>query len=1517
MTSPLRVVRHGCLALFAVLLSLCALAPVSQAADRAFAQRFTTNDTGDILAIGNTVETCQAGTSSSQAPTTTCAAAQGAAPATAANNGIINNSFNMVYVDTDNDASTFNSSSSNLSLPAGAQVLFAGLYWGGEVTAGSGGSAAPNAAARNTIKFKTPGGAYQTLTATTLDDGQIIYQGFKDVTSLVQAGGNGQYTVGNLQTGTGADRLGGWSLVIAYRDTNQPARNLTVFDGLQSVNGTTGATIPVSGFLTPPSGQVKTELGFISYEGDAGLVGDSASLNNTTLSDATHPANNFFNSHISRDGVDTGNKNPNYANQLGFDISYVKADGILGNSATSATIRTTTSGDVYAPGVITFATEIYAPKIVQTKTVTDDNGGDVEEGDVLTYTITNANQGQDGTSGFVLRDPIPANTDYVPGSITVGGAGKSDTTDNDTAEFETANNRIVARLGTGATGTAGGNIQPGATATVTFKVKVHGPATFPVPSGTKIDNTATANYFSQTTGTPLTATSSASSTVKAPDLVISKSKPNPALSVGNESTYTLSVKNIGDAKTQGTVTVNDTLPSTLTATAVSGNGWTCTGVGSGTVSCTRSDALAPGASYPDILLRVRVGGSSAQNISNTATVSGGGDGNLTNNSSTDTSPASNDADIQLTKTASADTVNIGDAVTFTLVVKNNGTSPATSVAISDPIPGEFTYLDDDGACVFNPPTGVLGCAVGTLNPGESKTIKVRVRAESDGATRTIANTATAGAQQNDPTPGNNSSTANVAITGVDLALTKTLTSSATPSVGDTVTYQLKVRNNGPSNGTAIVLKDMLPSNLGSPSVQGGNCSISGGEVTCNVGDLPAGAEYTATVSGRATNTDDIINRAAVAGAEPDPDTTNNQATVTTPVTAPATSADVSIVKTSSAAQVGPGGSLTYTLTTKNAGPDAANAVTVTDTLPAGVTFASASNGCSESGGTVTCNVGTLAAGATDTRTITVTVTASSGSLVNTANATSTTTDPNPANNTSTVTTGVANTADVSITKSVDKTTPNSGDTIVYTLTAKNNGPASAANVVVTDVLPAGVTYVSSTGTNCTQSAGTVTCNVGTLASGATSTVTITAKVDAVSGGSTGTHQLTVNKVESQLDLDPGQTRTLTIDCGPGYILTDGSVRIDSVDQGTGTLGSAHVLSAHGTTASGFTATVRNDATGRVQAKLFGTCLSATTSTDDGHAHALIVSAPVTTTLPLTGGRQTATVQCGAGKTPIQPGFDLGGGDGRLVTSQPTADGTGWTFTVDVSAPGTGTFSVRCLDQHVTTVDGHTHTLGLEHRTNTVTVPAGGTAEVEVICGDNAKGIVADWDVDAGLIPLGNDPRPKTRTFRFYNPTGSPLTARVGLLCLNDRTGPATNVAKITNTGSVSSTTPDPDTTNNKATADINVGGGALNRSGTISVTTRSLTVTGTRASLRMACLKGGPACVGTLSVKTMTGRVIATRKYAVKAARVSTVVVKAAALRTVKRVKLVTKARDGRIKSRTVLVKHAKIKKAKKIVKRA
>lgn len=477
-----------------------ALAPASAvAADRPFTQRFTLNAHGDVRVIGNTSLNCPS------PPSAACTSAR------AGTGGSLNNNDHlMAYVDVDADAATFNSSRATLSIPAGSEVRFAGLYWGGQQggTGGTvpGGTAPPEAAKSSEVLLDTPvAGGSATVTATSFQyaDSSPAYNFFgavADVTALVAAGGSGDYTVANIQAGTGVARHGGWSLIVIFEDPAEPIRNLTVFDGLVYVTTPSPdiVDIPVSGYLTPPSGSVQTSLGAIAYDGDLGASGDNLRIEGQVVSDARNPATNFFNSSVSVFASAFTAKLPNQANQFGgVDADLIDVSGMLPNGDSSTTIRIQmTSEGIFAAAAV-FATELYAPNLTITKSVADVNGGDLVPGDVLEYDVVAASDGADGAANVVLDDPVPPGTSLVAGSIAVDGTGRSDSAGDDAAEHSAG--RVIARLGAGATASAGGTLSPGQSAAVRFRVRVLD-STAP---GQVITNTAPITLTAATGGFPL------------------------------------------------------------------------------------------------------------------------------------------------------------------------------------------------------------------------------------------------------------------------------------------------------------------------------------------------------------------------------------------------------------------------------------------------------------------------------------------------------------------------------------------------------------------------------------------------------------------------------------------------------------------------------------------------------------------------------------------------------------------------------------------------------------------------------------------------------------------------------------------------------------------------------------------------------------------------------------------------------------------------------------------------------
>ncbi|MBP1225683.1 Ig-like domain-containing protein [Flavobacterium sp. 1355] len=201
-------------------------------------------------------------------------------------------------------------------------------------------------------------------------------------------------------------------------------------------------------------------------------------------------------------------------------------------------------------------------------------------------------------------------------------------------------------------------------------------------------------------------------------------------------------------------------------------------------------------------------------------------------------------------------------------------------------------------------------------------------------------------------------------------------------------------------------------------------------------------------------------------------------------------ADLEVTKVVDNTTPSVGGNSVFTITAKNNGPYKATGVTINDVLPAGYTFVSAT----PSTGTWTdpnWTIGSLANGTSATLSITATVNAT-GAYANTAAISGNNPDGTTANNSSTATPVIQ--TNLSVTKSVDNTTPNVGDNITFTITASNAGPSAATGVKVTDVLPSGYTFVSATPSTGNWSAPEWT--ISNLANGASATLNVEVTVNA-------------------------------------------------------------------------------------------------------------------------------------------------------------------------------------------------------------------------------------------------------------------------------------------------------------------------------------------------------------------------------------------------------------------------------------
>ena len=561
------------------------------------------------------------------------------------------------------------------------------------------------------------------------------------------------------------------------------------------------------------------------------------------------------------------------------------------------------------------------------------------------------------------------------------------------------------------------------------------------------------------------------------DLALTKGDAPDPVVAGTNLTYTLGLSNDGSAAAS-MVTVTDTVPmgsTFVSASVTAGSGWliSAPSVG-GTGDVVFSKALVAGAEAANFEIVVAVGAGVANGtiITNTATAAiPGGDSDPANDTAMATTTVAAQADLALTKSDSPDPVNAGEDLTYALTVTNAGPSNSTGGSITTVLPSGVAFSSSVSGCTEG--GGTVTCPVAAIAPGGNQMLSFMVTVD-PGQTIVLSKFATVTGNETDPVPANNTSpvVTTTVVSEADLAVTKTNgVASAVP--GETVTYTIVASNNGPSDDPAATLTDIFPADLTCTytSVAAGGAS---GNTAAGSGDLvetlslPVGSSvtYTAncTIDPSATGT--LSNTATIASSVTDPTSGNNSSDSDTELTP---ESDLSITKVDDQEPVIAGTDLTYTVTASNAGPSVATGVTVTDTLPAGVTLVSTS-GCAEDPvGVPTCSLGTLAPGDAAMFIVVVTVASSTtGVLTNVASVASEATDPIAGNDSTSEDTTVSSSSDIVLTKTDGQTGASPGDEVTYTITVSKAGPSDAPGTEVTDTFPVGLTSV---GWTCTATAG--------------------------------------------------------------------------------------------------------------------------------------------------------------------------------------------------------------------------------------------------------------------------------------------------------------------------------------------------------------------------------------------------------------------------------------------------------------
>ena len=292
-------------------------------------------------------------------------------------NAMLNDEFEMSYIDIDSDETTFSSSSATLELEnsQNKKVVYAGLYWSatykfnpGVIKEEGKFVAIPNKRdAIKQVKIKLPNqDEYTDVVGEVIFDGNkskaykenAPYAVYADVTSLMTSlvNPNGSYTVANVRATNGKIEGGvasGWTLFVVYEDDQMPEKFVASYDGFANINEN-NASIKISGFSATQQGKVNAKIACAALEGDANLKNDqlyvsSASAGLVAVGSETRNETNVFNSSISNEKGEMTNRVPNSKNTLGYDTFVMEisnADNAnIDNNSNETILKFASTGD--------------------------------------------------------------------------------------------------------------------------------------------------------------------------------------------------------------------------------------------------------------------------------------------------------------------------------------------------------------------------------------------------------------------------------------------------------------------------------------------------------------------------------------------------------------------------------------------------------------------------------------------------------------------------------------------------------------------------------------------------------------------------------------------------------------------------------------------------------------------------------------------------------------------------------------------------------------------------------------------------------------------------------------------------------------------------------------------------------------------------------------------------------------------------------------------------------------------
>jgi uncharacterized repeat protein (TIGR01451 family) len=708
----------------------------------------------------------------------------------------------------------------------------------------------------------------------------------------------------------------------------------------------------------------------------------------------------------------------------------------------------------------------------------------------------------------------------------------------------------------------------------------------------------------------------------------------------------------------------------------------------------------------------------------------------------------------------------GGPVTYTVTVVNNGPDDAFGVVITD-TPGSGLLNATGPGC-----TGVpLVCPLGDLPALASTSIIITATADPTlrpGAV--VTNSATVTETTVDPGLGDETATASTGIiTPPGADLTTTMTGTVITPPGGPVTYTVTVVNNGPDDAEGVVLTDTPGSRIFGATAPG----CTGVPLVCPIGFMPALGSASITITGTVDPTlrpgEVVLNSATVTETTVDPGLGDETATASTGIVG-APGADLTTTM-SGTVITPPGGPVTYTATVVDNGPDDAAGVVLTVTPGSGLVGLSAP-GCS--GSPLVCPIGPITALGSVSITLSGTVDPAlpAGAVVTvSATVTQTTVDPGLGDETASSSTGIGGgSADLAVTKT-GPATVSPGAPVTYTVTVTNNGPSSAAGVVLTDTPGSGLLGASAPG--CVGSP--LSCTIGALAVGASASFTVSATASAALAD--GTNVINTATVTSGTpDLDAANN-TVTITTPVTAATTTADLAVTKTGPATATPGAPLT----------YTLTVTNNGP---------SAASGVTLTDTpgagilGAAAAGCSGSPLVCPIGTLAAGATATVTVTATADPSVPA-------GSVLTNAASV-----TAATPDPVSGNNNASVS------TTVGAASADVAVT-KTGTPTVTPGGALTYTVTVTNNGPS-------DAAGVSLTDVPGAGMVGIAAAGCAGAPLTCPVGALAVGaaasftvtataDPASPPGTA--LTDTATATATTADPTPGNNTATATTQVGPG--------------------------------------------------------------------------------------------------------------